>query len=235
MGQADRPRADRVSAIAALDEPTRRRLYDYVGRQPAPVSRDDAADAMRLPRNTVAFHLDKLVTEGLMEVVYERRTGRSGPGAGRPSKLYRRSPRQVTVSLPERSYELAAHLLAGAVHEAGTSGQSPQAVLDRRAGELGTTVGRQTRTDDPDRDSHTAALHALETLGFEPRTVDRDIVLGNCPFHSLARQHTDLVCGMNLSLLNGLLDGLAATGLTARLDPAPGRCCVRIDPAVDPG
>ena len=104
-------------------------------------------------------------------------------------------------------------------------------MLDRRARELGTTVGHQTHTDDPNRDSRTAALHTLETLGFEPRTVEHDdIVLGNCPFHSLARQHTDLVCGMNLSLINGLLDGLAATDLTARLDPAPGYCCVRIDP-----
>ena len=75
-----------ISAIAALDEPTRRRLYDYVVRQPAPVGRDDAAGALELPRTTVAFHLDRLVDEDLLDVIYQRRTGRTGPGAGRPAK-----------------------------------------------------------------------------------------------------------------------------------------------------
>ncbi|HWR49068.1 MAG TPA: helix-turn-helix domain-containing protein, partial [Pseudonocardiaceae bacterium] len=79
-------REAQISAIAALDEPTRRRLYDYVVRQPAPVSRDDAAAILELPRTTVAFHLDRLVDEDLLDVIYERRTGRTGPGAGRPAK-----------------------------------------------------------------------------------------------------------------------------------------------------
>jgi predicted ArsR family transcriptional regulator len=57
-------------------------------------------------------------------------------------------------------------------------------------------------------------------------------MLANCPFHILAQDHTELVCGMNLRLLNGLLDGLAPTGLTARLDPAPPHCCVRLESAV---
>src|SRR5918998_3133060 len=89
-----------VSAVAALDDPTRRRLYDYVVRQPVPVSRDDAVAVLGLPRTTAAFHLDRLVDEGLLEAVYQRRTGRTGPGAGRPAKLYRRSDQHVAVSLP---------------------------------------------------------------------------------------------------------------------------------------
>jgi predicted ArsR family transcriptional regulator len=225
-----------VSAIAALDEPTRLRLYEFVIGQPAPVSRDDAAGAAGVPRATAAFHLDKLVAEGLLDVVYERRTGRSGPGAGRPSKLYRRSGEHITVSLPERRYELAARLLAAALHDTETSGGPPGDALRRRAHALGeeigaaATCGDNTHGDDTHGDdTHAAVLRALEDLGFEPRTDGDTVVLVNCPFHSLAQLHTELVCGMNLRLVDGVLDGLAATGVTARLAPQPGRCCVRLD------
>ncbi|UBU08565.1 helix-turn-helix transcriptional regulator [Nonomuraea gerenzanensis] len=220
-----------ISAIAALDEPTRRRLYEFVVRQPAPVSRDQAADAVQAPRNTVSFHLDKLVAEGLLEAVYQRRTGRTGPGAGRPSKLYRRSPGQIAVSLPDRRYESAAHLLADALQEAQDTGEPPRAVLDRRARELGRGLGRDARPATPAPDARTGVMQALEALGFEPRAAGDTIALVNCPFHSLARQHTELVCGMNLCLLTGLLEGLAATGVTARLEPDPEHCCVRLHPA----
>ena len=91
-----------VAAVAALAEPTRRRLYEHVVRSPHPLSRDDVAGAMGVPRPTTAFHLDRLVADGLLDVHYERRSGRTGPGAGRPAKLYRRAECSVSVSLPER-------------------------------------------------------------------------------------------------------------------------------------
>ncbi|WP_459715522.1 helix-turn-helix transcriptional regulator [Actinophytocola sp. KF-1] len=214
-----------VAAIAALDEPTRRRLYEFVVRQAAPVSRDEAAEAVGLPRATAVFHLDKLVAEGLLEVVYERRTGRSGPGAGRPSKLYRRSQAHIAVSLPERRYELAARLLAGALHDTDASGEPPGDALRRRAHEVGKEIGEAARqTGDP----HAAVLRTLGDVGFEPRIDGDTVVLVNCPFHSLAQLHTELVCGMNLRLVDGVIDGLAATGVTARLEPGPGRCCVQL-------
>lgn len=230
MGEVDETWTSRISAIAALDEPTRRRLYEFVVGQAAPVSRDEAADAVGVPRTTVAFHLDKLATEGLLEVVYERRTGRTGPGAGRPSKLYRRAPDHIAVSLPERRYELAARLLADAFHEAETAGQSPRAVLHRRARELGKELGRTTRAGHADGDDHAAAMRTLHDFGFEPRQAGGadEVVLVNCPFRSLAERHTELVCGMNLCLVDGILDGLAATGLAAHLAPEPGHCCVRL-------
>src|SRR5919206_2043906 len=119
-----------VAAVAALAEPTRRRVYDHVVRQPRPVSRDDAAAALALPRATAAFHLDRLVADGLLDACFERRTGRTGPGAGRPAKLYQRGACAVTVSLPERRYDLAGELLADALAEAAGSGESPVEVLD---------------------------------------------------------------------------------------------------------
>lgn len=224
-------RTAQLAAVAALAEPTRRRLYDHVVRQVAPVSRDEAAAATGVPRPTAAFHLDRLVDEGLLDVVYERRTGRSGPGAGRPSKLYRRSDCPVEVSLPERRYDLAGDLLAAALEEADATGDSPREVLGRRAFEQGRELARQARESAGDpADGRGLVRRVLEQRGFEPRDEDGAIALVNCPFHVLARDHTDLVCGMNLRLLDGVLAGVDSAGLVPRLQPAPGRCCVRLEP-----
>jgi len=207
-----------LAAVAALDEPTRRRLYEYVVRRPQPVSRDDVAAALGIPRATVAFHLDRLVEEQLLAVGHERRTGRSGPGAGRPAKLYRRSDRQVSISLPERQYELAGGLLATAVEEADETGGSPRAILARCARERGAELAAGGQD----------IVAALEDNGFEPRLEDGEVLLANCPFHRLAQVHTRLVCEMNLGLVEGMLAGVGESGLRARLDPQPGSCCVRL-------
>lgn len=226
MSDADETWTSHVSAIAALDEPSRRRLYEFVVRQPEPVSRDEAAEAMDMPRTTVAFHLDKLVAEGLLKVVYERRTGRSGPGAGRPSKLYRRCAEPISISLPERRYELVARLLAVAVADAEDSAQTPRTALRKRAHELGKEMGEAADATRPADQAE--VLRALHGFGYEPRPTDDAVVLVNCPFHNLAREHTELVCGMNLCLVDGILEGLDATELTAELAPEPGYCCVRL-------
>jgi predicted ArsR family transcriptional regulator len=208
--------ASRVAAVAALDEPTRRRLYEHVARQTEPVGRDEVAAACDVPRGTVAFHLDKLVTEGLLTVTFERRTHRTGPGAGRPAKLYRRSARQVRVSLPESRYDLAGQLLAAAIEEADGSTEPVRTILARHARQVGATL------------SGTDAIAALAEHGFEPRQEGDHIVLGNCPFHALATTHPDLVCGMTLHLVDGMLTDDPAR--TARLVPRAGHCCVQLDP-----
>ena len=212
-----------VAAVAALAEPTRRRLYEHVARAAEPVSRDDVAAATGVGRPTTAFHLDRLVADGLLDVHYERRSGRSGPGAGRPAKLYRRAECSVSVSLPERRYDLAGELLAAALVEADRSGERPAEVLDRRAFRRGQELGASARAG---RD---AVLEVLEEHGFEPRVQDDGIALANCPFHALAQEHTELVCGMNLRLLQGVLDGVPHSGLCASLRPEQGMCCVRLE------
>jgi predicted ArsR family transcriptional regulator len=223
----DDDRDDRLRAVAALAEPTGRRLYDHVVRRPEPVGRDEVADALGIARATVAFHLDRLVDDGLLAVSFQRRSGRSGPGAGRPAKLYRRADSAVTVSLPERRYDLAGELLAGAVAEAERSGERPGRALDRRAYALGRELGAAA----PEPGGRDAVLGLLEGYGYEPRPDGAGVVLVNCPFHRLAQEHTELVCGMNLRLLEGVLDGVATAGFHARLQPAEGTCCVRFDPA----
>ncbi|HVM01601.1 MAG TPA: hypothetical protein VM263_02945 [Acidimicrobiales bacterium] len=83
------------------------------------VGREEAACAVGVDRSLAAFHLDKLVERGLLEATYRRLSGRTGPGSGRPSKLYRRSARQHELTLPPRRYELAARLLVEGVESSG--------------------------------------------------------------------------------------------------------------------
>ena len=68
----------------------------------------------------------------------------------------------------------------------------------------------------------------LRDYGYEPRTDPDGVTLANCPFHALAQDYTELVCGMNLALLTGLVDSLERPGLEARLEPTRGQCCVRL-------
>src|SRR5215211_6815059 len=100
-----------VAGIAALAEPLRRDLFDFVVGAGTAVSREQAAEGVGVPVHTAKFHLDRLVEGGLLEVEFRRLTGRTGPGAGRPSKLYRRTDRELSVSLPERHYDLLSRIL----------------------------------------------------------------------------------------------------------------------------
>ena len=227
----------RVTGIAALGEPVRRALYRYVVAQAGPVNRDQAAEGAGVARHVAKFHLDKLVADGLLEVEFSRPPGRGGPGAGRPAKLYRRSSRELAVSLPERHYELAGQLLARAITDAERDGVGVGAALRHAARDVGRALGRQAHQRVRGRPSQSSLLAAtkdvLSDCGYEPRNDATGITLVNCPFHALAQDYTDLVCGMNLELMNGLVDGLDRTNLEAQLDPAPGRCCVRLEkPAV---
>jgi predicted ArsR family transcriptional regulator len=224
----DQHRTAQLTAVAALAEPTRRRLYEHVVRQPSPVSRDEAAAALGLVRATAAFHLDRLVDDGLLDVSHERRTGRSGPGAGRPAKLYRRAACSVAVSLPDRRYDLAGQLLAAALSEAQRTGEPPADALARLARDRGVELGGATREAAAGADARGAVLQLLEEHGYEPREEAGAVALVNCPFHALAQEHTELVCGMNLQLLQGVLDGVPEAELVARLEPSSGACCVRM-------
>ncbi len=212
-----------LSAISALDEPTRRAIFDHVRRAAEPVSRDDVATALAVPRPTAAFHLDKLADQGLVDVEFARRGDKTGPGAGRPAKLYRRSTREMSVQIPERAYDLAAELLAEAVDVAVETGESPRDVLFRNARDFGLRVGGEY-SDEPH-----SVVPSLERCGYEPRDENDCIALVNCPFHVIAQRHTDLVCGMNLELISGMLEGMGSDQ-AARLEPEPDFCCVRIRP-----
>lgn len=228
MPQSEEELATSVGGVAMLRDPVRRALYLHVVGTGRAVGRDEAARAVGAQRTLAAFHLDKLVGEGLLETTYRRLSGRTGPGAGRPAKLYRRSSRQLDVTLPPREYELAARLLMRAVD--GDDGRPARDRLHEAAFELGLSLGGQAARgrDDP-AELVAVAMTVLRDHGFEPYDEAGVTYLRNCPFHSLAREHPELVCGMNLSLIGGLLAGLRSSHLLARLQPEPGRCCVALD------
>lgn len=217
---------DPVDAVALLGEPVRRRLYDFVVGQADAVSREQAAKAVGIKRPLAAFHLDKLAEEGLLEVEFRRLTDRRGPGAGRPAKLYKRSGREVRVSLPQREYELAARVFAEAL-----SAQESEAPVRDAARALGKEMAGQAR-ERAGRSRGTKKLtrtaeEVLQDYGFEPfRDEEGNIRLRNCPFHLLSQQYTDLVCGMNLDVMQGMVEELGLDRLEARLEPQPGLCCV---------
>ena len=216
--------AAQAAGIGALADPTRRALYEYVVAQPGPVGREQAAAALDIAQHNVNFHLDRLVSEGLLEVEYRRLSGRSGPGAGRPSKLYRRADREFTVSLPPRRYDLVGEILAAAVGRVA-EGLPLADALHKVAREEGNDVGAAASGLDP-ADPLAAVARVLASQGYEPKIDGDVVVLSNCPFDTLAKKHTDLVCGLNRDFVQGVADGLGCSEVEARLEPEPGRCCV---------
>ncbi len=222
---------DGLAALSGLDDPVRGQLYEFVSGSAGPVGRDEAAAAAGIGRGLAAYHLDKLVGLGLLTASYQRPAGRAGRGAGRPAKFYRRSEREFTVTLPPREYELAARLLAQAVQSDG--GGDSRAALRAAARQHGAELGKRHRADRARRISARQATEsALRAHGFEPARDQAGVLrLRNCPFHQLAIEHPDLICGMNLALVQGITEGLGASGLHPVLDPGPGRCCVAISAA----
>jgi predicted ArsR family transcriptional regulator len=210
-----------INVIATLDDPARLRLYEYVRSQDHEVSRDEAAAATGIQRATAAAGLDKLAAAGLLSVTFRRPPGRSGPGAGRPAKLYCKSEAEHEVSVPPRDYRAAAEILA---EVAEVTGAEP--AVQRVARRRGAQAGRAARAADPAASAADLVASTLAMQGYEPYLDGPVIRLHNCPFHVLADQHPPLICGMNLAFVQGLLDEAAASGLAAHLDPQPGDCCV---------
>jgi predicted ArsR family transcriptional regulator len=171
--------------VAVLAEPVRRRLYAHVATRSEPVGRDAAAEAVGINRSLAAFHLDRLVDAGLLEVSYRRLSGRSGPGAGRPSKLYARSGREISVSLPARRYDIAASLFADALRSGATGGSAAEA-LDEAARSYGRELGQEARRRAGPRPARRAlmsrAIEVLAEAGFEPVEGETEVIaLRNCP------------------------------------------------------
>jgi len=217
----DQQRERDLAALGLLDETVRRQLYDWVVAQPGPVGREAAARAVGVSRALATFHLDKLAAAGLLDASYLRLTGRVGPGAGRPARVYRRADRELSVSVPERRYTRAADLFATALERLG-DGRPPRA-LTRAARELGSELGRAARRGPP----RTRLLKALAAGGYEPSTEPGGAIrLRNCPFDALVDKHRTLVCGTNVAMAAGILEGAGADGLVPVLDAQPGFCCV---------
>ena len=215
---------DEFTALGSLADPVRRQVYEYVATHDGPVGREQTAAETGIALHTAKFHLERLVDEGLLTTEFRRLSGRTGPGAGRPAKLYCRAAVEVSVSVPPRSYDLVGSVLAGAVASSLAGKPLEEALRDearRRGHEAGSSY-----------DGPGEGLERIRGLmhceGFEPAIEDVGLTLRNCPFDALAKEQPALVCGVNLDYVGGAIEGLGCDGLRARLDPAEDRCCVRV-------
>ena len=225
--------AEELAAVALLAEPIRQRLYRYLRDRREPVGREEAAGNAGISVKLAAFHLDRMVEAGLLDVDYQRLTGRVGPGAGRPAKVYTVALRSFELALPQTRYALAASMMATAL--SGDTSEGGQATLEQVAGEVGRLLGADARKQARTRHGRQeAALRQLEQLGFEPHArAQGDLVLRNCVFRELSESHRELVCGMNAALVRGLLAGADLRSLRVEGRPVEERladsgCCVRI-------
>jgi predicted ArsR family transcriptional regulator len=221
-----------IASVAALDDPIRRRLYEYVVDQAEPVSRDMAASGVEVARHVAKFHLDRLEEEGLLEAEYRRPSVKTGPGAGRPTKYFRRSSREINVSIPERHYDLAARVLAQAITVSQTGEISIVDALEKTAVNFGQLMAQEVQSKLSGASNKTKVTDAISEVldehGYEPRREGGRLVLANCPFHSLATEYTTLICGINHNVIDALVSEFPSS-FKADLEPTPGRCCVTLN------
>jgi len=210
---------ERLAAVAALGDPVRRALYELLQRSEEPLSRDQLAEAVGIPRSTTSFQLGKMVDGGLLFTEFRKLGDRTGPGSGRPAKLYAAAEAELSASVPDRHYDLAARLLAGAIEKSIQDGRDVQESLADVAFEAGARLGAEAGT----------IASVLAAVGYQPEPDGAGgYVLANCPFHRLAKSHTVVVCGLNGALLNGALHGCGDIDHQVLPDPDGPYCCARI-------
>lgn len=213
------PWGRRVAAVASLGDEKRRQLFQLVASSAGPIGRDDAADALGLPRSTASFHLDKLVQDGLLAVEFQKAAGKTGPGSGRPAKMYRPAASEVGASVPDRNYDLAGELLAAAIEHSAATGDA---------------VGDSLRTTSYRKGLELAAgaeglTEFIAGEGYDPQPDGHGgLVLANCPFHRLSDGHPDVVCAMNGSFLRGAAAACGEPEDRIAPNSVRGQCCARI-------
>ncbi|WP_248759849.1 metalloregulator ArsR/SmtB family transcription factor [Pseudarthrobacter sp. SSS035] len=215
------PWGRRMAAVASLGDDKRRQLFELVAASEAAVGRDEAALALGLPRSTASFHLDRLVQDGLLAVEFHKAAGKSGPGSGRPAKMYRQSASEVGASVPDRNYDLAAELLVAAIEHSTATG-----------GAVGNSLLAASYSKGQALAAGAASLaDFMAGEGYEPRPDGAGgFVLVNCPFHRLSDGHPEVVCAMNGSFLQGAAAACGEPEERIAPNSEPGQCCARITP-----
>lgn len=220
-----------LERLLALGDTTRRDLYFFVVGRGTWVSRKEAAEALELRPGLVAHHLDRLVDDGLLEIEYRRLTGRSGPGAGRPAKLYRRTDATFELTLPPRNPRLVNQLLIEAVGRLGRRADPVRQALVDVAREAGVAAGRHAADGAAPVERGRAFTDLLGAMGYAPHTGDGELSLANCPYEPVAEQDRTTVCSMNLALVEGAAAGVGLQRTSCSLrPPVGGGCCVHVAP-----
>jgi predicted ArsR family transcriptional regulator len=224
MGRHELTRADPPAGPIMGD--SRARVVEVLQSTRSPLGVDEVAERVGLHPNTVRFHLDALVRQGLVEQVSEERDL-----PGRPRKLY--SATADSTRGGRRSYRLLAEILT--TYLAAQTPRPGQAAL--KAGEA---WGRfLTERPAPFRRLNAVAatrqlVDTLDEIGFAPEAVtagrERRILLHHCPFREIAEEHRDVVCAVHLGLMRGMLSELGAPLRAERLDPfvEPDLCIARL-------
>jgi predicted ArsR family transcriptional regulator len=184
----------------------------------SPVTADDVAAAQGIHRNVARARLERLVEAGLLIASFERRTGRSGPGSGRPAKTYRVAPELSAIEFPERHYERLISLIVDALPERGRRARLRQA---------GTAFGRELwrearmRPAKSFRPALERVCAALGRLGYQASVVEVTgeralLATPTCPLRPLVCADAELAeldRGMWSGLLATALDGVEAVGV----------------------
>jgi predicted ArsR family transcriptional regulator len=186
----------------------------FARAQPQPVTADEVASVQRIHRNVARGRLERLADAGLLVASFERRTGRTGPGAGRPAKTYRVAPELTAIEFPERRYEQLIGLVVDALPERGRR---------KRLHEIGVAFGRELAHEAglrPAKGLRTALRRvcaALGSLGYQASvaevTDERAVITtATCPLRPLVRARprlAELDRGMWAALLARAFAGSA--------------------------
>jgi len=199
---------------STLGDATRRGIYISVREAPEPVTASQIAVLFEIHANVARHHLDRLVVDGYLQVTHKRRSGRRGPGAGRPAKHYEPTEKEVSVQFPARRYDLLAELLVRVVHRVAPD---DAAII---AEEVGREYGRELATEiglpeDAGFDSAVQAVaRAMMGVGFdtEANSDDRILVTRFCPFGETAVNHPEIVCKIDQGIVKGLLEAAQQAG-----------------------
>jgi len=198
-----------VTAVtSAFGDATRREIYLFAHGYDGGVTAGEVAERFELHPNVARHHLDKLAAGGYLDVAVER----PGSGAGRPSKRYRASDKDMGLEFPARRDDLLLTLLARAL------ALVPTAEAEAMAEEVGLEYGRSLAASMAPADGHRSlrvALHAvadaLTAHGFAAHTDARGgslaIVSEHCPFGTAAVQHP-VICAVDRGMVKGMLASL---------------------------
>src|SRR5712691_7130573 len=202
-----------MNRLDAIGDNELRETLLFARAQALPVTADEVAAAHQIHRNVARSRLERLAEAGLLIPSFERRTGRTGPGAGRPAKTYRVAPELSAIEFPERRYEQLIGLLINAL---------PKRARRDRVHEVGIAFGRDLARQARLRSANTfdTALRrvcaALGSLGYQAALAEVTderamITTATCPLRPLVRAHPELAevdRGMWAALVARSLEGV---------------------------
>lgn len=209
---------------------SRLRILDRLHRSPTPLGLEELSEAAGLHPNTVRFHLDRLLAEGLV-------TRRTEPptGPGRPRVAFTATARP-DLDPRRRSFrmlaEMLADFLATSVPEAAARARGIGRAWGGRL--VAAPVGRRSPAERPAVDE---LVRVLDQVGFAPvHTPEADghrILLRHCPFLEVAEAHPEVACSVHQGLMDGVLAQLRAPLAADELRPfaVPGGCVAHLRPA----